>query len=330
VGNTVRSDKPLRCHTRLGHAGYNVLSYKSVGPEESTKHSKRLKVGAMQIKLTNITGIASPKVEHFDLHEEFGVACLVEAGEKVTLSFNQFACRSWLKQDHPHIVNIKWFNFNSAILYYDGIGAAIVSMEGWNNIRLGAVDKLFVSNSYIFVSYDEESLYGSRPNDLENNIISVFLRDGTFELGIGELMDKDRDSWQFNDLEAGYIFDDKFAFIAYASKLFWVLDVSKRSWRKFPAPVALWRTDVLSGDAEKAHGVFDNRWDRNHARPPFELAVFELVAETAWMQDFAPVENALIAAGFSMSEIKFQPSSTGKIIVSDGKNAALLEFSDSA
>ena len=46
------------------------------------------------------------------------------------------------------------------------------------------------------------------------------------------------------------------------------------------------------------------------------------------MQDFAPVENALIAAGFSMSEIKFQPNSTGRIIVADGKKAALLEFCD--
>ena len=189
------------------------------------------------------------------------------------------------------------------------------------------MDKLFVSNSYIYVSHDEESLYRSRPEELESNIISVFSRDGAFELGVGELMDKDRDSWQFDELEAGYIFDNKFAFIAYASELFWVLDVSKRSWRKFRAPVSLWRASVLSGDAEKAYGIFDNRWDRNHALPPFELAFFDLVAATAWMQDFAPIENALVAAGFSMSEIKFQPNSTGGIIVSDGKMAAFLEFS---
>ncbi|HEY4846947.1 MAG TPA: hypothetical protein VIH87_03920 [Methylocella sp.] len=282
----------------------------------------------MQIKLKNITGIASPKVEHFDLHEDFGVAYLVEAGERVTLTLNQIACRSWLKQEHPHIVNIKWFDFNSVILYYDGIGAAIVSVANWHNIRLGVVYKLFVSNSYIFVSHDEESLYRSRPDELESNIISVFVRDGTFELGIRDLMDKDRDSWEFSELEAGYIFDNKFAFIAYASELFWVLDVSKRSWKKFPVPVALWSADVLSGDAEKAYGIFDNRWNHNHDRPPFELAVFDLVAETAWMQEFAPVGSALIAAGFSLSEIKFQPSSTGKIIVSDGKKAALLECRD--
>jgi hypothetical protein len=225
---------------------------------------------------------------------------------------------------------IKWFDFNSVILYFDEGDVAIVSTESWNKIRLGFVDKLFVSNSYIFVSYNEESLYLSRPNELESNIISIFLRDGTFEVGIRELLDKDRDAWKFDELEAGYIFDNKFAFIAYASELFWVLDVSKRSWAKFPTPVSLWRARVLSGDAEKAYGIFDNRWYRDPDRPPFELAVFDLVAETAWMQDFAPVESALIAARFSMSEIKFQPSSTGKIIVSDGKKAALLDFSDSA
>jgi hypothetical protein len=141
----------------------------------------------MQIKLSNMAGIASPKVEHFDLHEEFGVTYLVEAGERVTLSFNGIACRSWLKQEHPQIKKIKWFDFNSVILYFDEGGVTIVSMEGWNNFRLGFVDKLFVSNSYIFISYNEESLYLSRPNDLENNIISVFLRDGTFELGIRDL-----------------------------------------------------------------------------------------------------------------------------------------------
>ncbi len=283
----------------------------------------------MQITLKNITGIASPKVEHFDLHEEFGVACLVEEGERVTLALNQIACRSWLKQDHPHIVSIKWFDVNTVILYYDGIGAAIVSMERWNNIRLYAVYKLFVSNSYLFVSHDEESLYKFRPGELESNIISVFLRDGTFELGIGELMDKDRDSWQFDELEAGYIFDDKFAFIAYASELFWVLDVSKRSWTKFPVPFETVGIRVLTGDDKTAYAIFDHRNLLRHYpdRPPFELAVFDLLSETSSKEDFALIETELLASGFEMSEIKFQPSSTGRIIVSDGKKAALLEFS---
>jgi hypothetical protein len=283
----------------------------------------------MQLKLTNITGIASPKVEHFDLHEEFGVACLVEAGEKVTLYLNGVTCRSWLKQEHPHIENIKWVDVNTVILYYDGIGAAIVSMEFWNNIKLYAVDKLFVSNSYIFVSYDEETLYSFRHGELESNIVSIFSRDGTFELGIGELMDKERDSWQFDELEAGYIFDDKFAFIAYASELFWVLDVSKRSWRKFRVPFETVGIRVLTGDDKIAYAIFDHRGLLIHYPdlPPFELAVFDLVSETSSKQDFAPIETELLASGFEMTEIKFQPSSTGKIIVSDANKAALLGFS---
>jgi hypothetical protein len=283
----------------------------------------------MQIKLKNMTGIASPKVEHFDLHEVFGVACLVDVGEKVTLTLNQIACRSWLKQEHPHIVNIKWFDVNSVIIYYVGIGAAIVSVENWHNIRLYAAYKLFVSNRYILVAHDEESLYSFRSGELKGNIISVFLRDGTFELGIGELMDKDRDSWEFDELEAGYVFDDKFAFIAYASELFWVLDVSKRSWTKFPVPFATVGIEVLTGDDKTAYAIFDHRSLLNAYPnlPPFELAVFDLLSETSAKEDFGPVETALTAAGFEMSEIKFQPSSTGKIIVSDGKKAALLEIS---
>ncbi len=142
-------------------------------------------------------------------------------------------------------------------------------------------------------------------------------------------MVKDRDAWKFEQLTAGYTFKDKFSFVAWDSPFFWILNVSERSWRKFPVPVAVWSADVLTGDDKTAYAIFDHRSLLRvyPDRPPFELAVFDLVAETAWMQDFAPEESALVAAGFSMSEIKFQPNSTGRIIVSDGNKAALLEFS---
>jgi hypothetical protein len=47
-------------------------------------------------------------------------------------------------------------------------------------------------------------------------------------------------------------------------------------------------------------------------------------------QDFALIETELMASGFEISEIKFQPNSAGRIIVSDSKKAALLEFSGGA
>jgi hypothetical protein len=86
---------------------------------------------------------------------------------------------------------------------------------------------------------------------------------------------------------------------------------------------------VLTGDDKTAYAIFDHRGLLNaypHL-PPFELAVFDLLSETSSKQDFALIETELMASGFEMSEIKFRPSSTGRIIVSDGKKAALLEFS---
>ena len=283
----------------------------------------------MRIQLKNLTRNASLKAGYFDLHEEFGSACLVEAGERVTLYLNQVSCRSWLKQEHPNIRKIKWFDFNQVILYSDGIGAAIVSTESWNNIRLGAVDHLFISKNHIFVSYNEESFYRSWANELESNILSVFSRDGHLEFGLRELCDKDR-ALSESEIVAAYTYADHIVFIGDYSDFVWTLDAHQRTWKKVPFPFEEVGIEALSGDDKKAYAIFDHRWarDRYLDRPPFELAVFDLASETAAKQDFAPVEAALTAAGFAMSEIKFQPSSTGKIIVSDGKKATLLEFAE--
>jgi hypothetical protein len=213
-----------------------------------------------------------------------------------------------------------------------GPQVAIVSTQSLERRELGYLNELYLSPKYMFVTYSEEAFYSSRPNEVESNIISIFSRDGAFELGIREFLDKDRDAWKFEEVTAGYTFKDKFSFVASDSPLLWILNVSERSWRKFPAPDSLASADVLTGDDKTAYAIFDHRNLLRHYpdRPPFELAVFNLLSETSSKQDFAPIETELLASGFEMSEIKFRPSSTGKIIVSDGKKAALLEFSDSA
>jgi hypothetical protein len=282
----------------------------------------------MQIRLKTLIGIASLKVEHFDLHEEFGVAYLVEMGERVTLYLNSIPYRSWLKQEHPRIEKIKWFDSNYVIVYFDGIGAAIVSSEGWNNVRLGFIDKLFISKSYIFISYDDQSFFGSRPDELESNIISVFSRDGHLKFGLRELSDKARDSDRLYEIVAAYTYADGIVFIGYDSEFVWTLDVDQRTWKKVRFQFGVVGIRVLTGDNKTAYAIFDHRWSRDlyPDRPQFELAIFDLVSETSSKQDFAPVEAALTAAGFKMSEIKLRPNATGKIIVSDSKKAALLEL----
>ncbi len=99
------------------------------------------------------------------------------------------------------------------------------------------------------------------------------------------------------------------------------MDPVSKSYERFHVPFETTLINVLSGDDKHAVAIL------NYS-VPFELATFDLVSETSSEQDFAAVESALIAAGFEMSEIKFQPNSTGRIIVSDSKKAALLEFCD--
>jgi hypothetical protein len=137
------------------------------------------------------------------------------------------------------------------------------------------------------------------------------------------------DAWKFEQVTAGYAFEDEFRFIAWDSPLLWILNVSERSWKKVPFPFEIAGIEALTGDGKAAYAIFDHRWSRARYpdRPPFELAVFDLLSETSSKQDFAPIETELLTSGFEMSEIKFKPSSTGKIIVSDSKQAALLEFS---
>jgi hypothetical protein len=283
----------------------------------------------MQIQLINMTTFDGYRVKYFDLHEEFGFASLVEMDQMVAVNLNGVVIRSWLKGDQPGIWWIKWFDADRVVLALHGPEIAIVSAESWERHHLGYLDELYLSQKYMLATYGDEAFYSSRPNEFESNIISVFLRDGTFELGIRELMDKDRDAWKFEQVTAGYAFNDEFRFIAWDSPLLWILNVSKRSWKKVPFPFEIAAIEALTGDDKAAYAIFDHRWsrDRYPNRPPFELAVFDLLSETSSKHDFAPVEAALTAAGFEMSEIKFQPNSTGRIIVSDAKKTALLEFS---
>jgi hypothetical protein len=71
-------------------------------------------------------------------------------------------------------------------------------------------------------------------NEVKSNIISIFLLDGTFELGIRELMDKDRDAWKFDEVEAGYIFDNKFCVYCICQRVVLDFGCLKRELEEIP------------------------------------------------------------------------------------------------
>jgi hypothetical protein len=196
-----------------------------------------------------------------------------------------------------------------------------------SSCKLPMLWKLYLSEGYIFASYDEQSFFVSWANELGNNIISVFSCDRRLEFRLDELCDKDRDADELYEIDAAYTYANHIVFIGYDSHFVWNLDAPQRTWKKVPFPFSMVGIRVLTGTTRPlTRSSITEGCLVTTLLLPFELAVFDL--PTAAKRDFAPVEAALTAAGFAMSETNFQLNSTGQIIVSDGKQAALLEFSE--
>ncbi len=274
----------------------------------------------MRVELKNLTEFQHPGVRAFDIHENFGLACVVQDGETATLYLNDRRCRSWSRENHPLLHEIRWFSEHQVVGWLVEFQAAVISADKWGLLPIGRPDKILLSDSRIFVGYGDEFTERARRDDLEINVVAVFSRSGQFRLGLDDIFSKDNFKGTIVELNAGYTFEERLIFNAYSADYLWVLDPVSKSYKRFHVPFVTTLIHVLTGNDKRAFAIL------NYSAP-FELAVFDLVRETSSKLNFAPVEAALTAAGFEMNEIKFQPNATGRIIVSDGKKAALLEFS---
>lgn len=274
----------------------------------------------VRVQLKSFIEFQHPDVKVFDLHEELGLACLVDDGESATVYLNELRCRSWRREDHPFVYAIRWFSEHQVIAWLVEYRAAVISTDSWDLLSIGRPEKILLSNNRIFAGYGDEFTTRAIPGEVEINVVAVFSRDGQPEFGLDEIFCNAKYKGTIVELNAGYTFGERLIFNAYSADYLWALDAPSKSCKKFPIPFETTLIDVLSGDDKQAVAIMGY-----HA--PFELAVFDLVSETSSKQDFAPVDAALTDAGFVMSEIKFQPNSTGKIIVRDRNKAAPLEFS---
>jgi hypothetical protein len=287
----------------------------------------------MKVTLKSLTEIASRHVKCFDLHEELGLAYLVEDAGTTTLYLNDQACRSWLKADYPYLEHIRWFDPDTIIGWFrDEWEAVVISGKVWKKLTIGSPHRLFLSNNYIFVSYYEEGVRS--PSDLLylHHVVCAFTREGTFELGLEDLMTANRFRDFFIEIEAGYVFGGRLDYVTCNPDCLWLLNAPEKNLRRIPIPFSAVGLHVITGDGRRAYAIYDNH-PLLYAYPdlvPFEFAVLDLDSETASKQDFAVIEDALKEAGFEMSALKFQSNSTGKIIATDGLKAALLEFSEAA
>ena len=171
-------------------------------------------------------------------------------------------------------------------------------------MELGRFHWLVLSPRHIFVTYMEEAFYSSGPGELEANVLSVFSRDGMFELSLRDFLESDRDADWLVEIVAAYTYGDCIVFINWACDFVWMLDMTERKYRKVPISFPMVMTRVLSGNDKRAHAIVDNRMRRRHDQKlvPFELAVFDLESGTSVMKDFAPVEKELTASGFKMEK----------------------------
>ncbi|VTZ49669.1 conserved hypothetical protein [Methylocella tundrae] len=141
-------------------------------------------------------------------------------------------------------------------------------------------------------------------------------------------MKEPRDAYNFMEVEAAYCFDDHFAFIAYDSDKLWIFDAGALTYRKIQAPFSLASIHTMTGD-EKKPTLSSTTGTQVSIIPMCRRSNSrhsDLAAETAVKSSFAPVEAVLLAAGFEPGGITLQPNARGRIIASDARKAALLEF----
>jgi hypothetical protein len=118
----------------------------------------------MKIRVTSVTDLP---LQHacFDLYEDFGLTCLIEQGETVTLLLNGHECRSWRQTDYPHLHYVRWFAPTEVIAWFGkDFQATLIAADRWRELAIGYPDDLFLSKTYMFVGYDIETKESSGPS----------------------------------------------------------------------------------------------------------------------------------------------------------------------
>lgn len=270
-----------------------------------------------------------PDTIAFDIDPRYGIVCLRAEGDEMIILLNGRRWRSWQQAEKRIAPKIKWLDGDHVIIYPE---VAIVSLGGFFLLERSWPSLCVVANQHLLIGYDEEAIYGARDDEPEAEGASLYTRDGHFEIGFTTLFYYDREA-DFDEVTSCYSFEDTFVFISGLHYWLWILDATSRRYRHIVAPFSLVPIKVMAGDSKTACAVLDNRFLKSlgygkEYPNAFDLAVFDLVAGTAEKRDFAPVAAALVAAGFHLDELTFQPNARGRIIVRDAEKAALLEISN--
>jgi len=285
----------------------------------------------MQINLSRFTDLAARDAQLFDLHEDFGVTHLVEEDDRQSLFINDEWWGVWGKRADLRSMHLKWLDRDRVILHRGHRETAILTAAAGGQFAFGPVERLYVSKSYIFVGYGDESVFGAETiDDPASQAVSAYSHEGLFKVGLRTFYERNPALDVPFGIATGYTHDDRLIFEGLVENFIRILDVERPQLDILPTALNLGWGSVVSGNSKRAYAIRDLRWPSDtRARDPFfELIAIDLVAPTATKHDHAPLEADLIDAGFDMHTIKFQQNATGRIIVTDGAKAALLEISE--
>jgi hypothetical protein len=281
----------------------------------------------MKFILSHPVDLASRAATLFDLHEDYGLAYLVERDGQQRLFVNDELWGAWDKQFGELSMLLKWLDRSRAILRLANGRTAIISAETQVQFDFGPAIRLYVSPNHIFVGYREEDVFGfASDDDPESYAVCAYAHDGQFEFGLRSYFQA-RHRLQECPIEvnAAYTCGDRLYFHADVDHCIRIFDVATEQLKSVPLPSALVTVPAFWGDDRRAYLIEEPRADVSKSR--FRLISIDLIAETAAEQDFSALAREISAFGFDKDKFTFRQNSHGRIIVTDGRQAALLEIS---
>ena len=255
----------------------------------------------------------------FDLHPQYGLACLVDGVKSRTLYLNGQPCRTWSTEEFPDVSRVRWFSQDQVFLWRVSRNAVLASARTWTPFPAGRLWDVLCANDYIFVTYDDESVTRARSGEIEHNVLAVFSRDRIFRVGLVDLLLANRDNSSPIEINAAYTFNNTIMFVPYPGESVYILDADKKSLTKRDVSFNTVNTVALSGNDKQAFAIIGYN-------EPFELVHVDLASGQSQNGDFRALAKKLDEAGFKSGAWDFRSSLGGRMIVSDDKQAAFIEL----
>jgi len=163
-----------------------------------------------------------------DTHDKFGTVYLAQTGDYYHVNMNGAVWRTWQKEEWPIARRVKWFEGDRVLVWPADEGAILLSRDDTRLLQYGTPSEIFVSENYTYVTYSEDAIFASSPEDPEFNIISVYSKAGEQVLGLAKVIDSVPHSGILMEVSQACTSEDVLVFLAYQTPHIWRLDAASR------------------------------------------------------------------------------------------------------